>query len=1038
MLPFLRFGRYREIAREVAERLLNARDATAPRSAFAAWRAGLDVIVPSASMADSIVREILAHVPEGIAGLRIDTIERLARRIVNDAGEYPHVADDRERRLAMRTAVRAVDDPMMATHGIGSMIERSYRDVRDSGMTLDRFEQRLRTANVRHRRRSQAILAVWREYERLLTRLSAIDPADLFERASALIERLPADTSFLVAGFYDMTGVQLALVSALAARERLGGLLVPVAPPVSLNGESYRFAEPFINKLTSFAQAEASDSPPHSPDWHASEHDTNSAELRAVCRAIRDLLQQGARPESIGIVARSLDPYDVRLLDRFSRENGFTVSARASSPLIGQRIARGVVTLLRLRDRSFPRGDVLELVRDGLRTRPVHIDRVDLSTRNARIAGGTSTELGTIKPRRADEQGVRDYLGVLAELEELTQPLRGPLTGGEWSELLTRFTALFTIETEADLAAAAELDRIADLFRRANVFDTRFEIATAIDVMERSEIEGRDARDEGRETRDEGQGTRDEKNLGGATGLSSLVPRPSSLETSLVPRPNVFLGDVMTLRGRSFDHLFAIRMQDDVFPQRRVEDPLLPDFDRRQFGIREIGNGRDEEQLLFRLLFDAAGSSLRFSFAGTDGFGKLLRPSQLLKNFVLAEDPARKSDVLHDFSKYLKRRFLTAPEPAPAPAPDPRLTRQLQLIARAGTRSVFDGYLFATPGSDDEALRGRLLSALGRLSPTHLEDFGECPQKFLFKHALGVTDIDDPEREIQINHRDKGSLDHRILERFYSATSHAEIDQTATLLPRLGDVLGQRLETVVDEELDRHAIESPPFNRNMREIERRATKRNLRDFAASDLADILASGLYPASFEYRFGSRYAERANHPEPFIIHAHDLPIRVEGTIDRIDEGRGRYRIVDYKSGKATRHQNLGVKIDRGVRLQLALYAMAVAEFFAVDPATVDAAIKPLVAGEIKPVKFQFNLAEKRARLAETLEIFVAAIAGGIFPAFPNENDEDFNSCKYCPMKLSCRTKHDPDEKYAVVQSKEPRSLLAGAGDGHVEAEA
>ena len=52
-----------------------------------------------------------------------------------------------------------------------------------------------------------------------------------------------------------------------------------------------------------------------------------------------------------------------------------------------------------------------------------------------------------------------------------------------------------------------------------------------------------------------------------------------------------------------------------------------------------------------------------------------------------------------------------------------------------------------------------------------------------------------------------------------------------------------------------------------------------------------------------------------------------------DRIDadsSGGDTLRIVDYKSGKAARHKDLGGKIDRGIRLQLALYAMAVASFF------------------------------------------------------------------------------------------------------------
>src|SRR4029078_12825379 len=50
--------------------------------------------------------------------------------------------------------------------------------------------------------------------------------------------------------------------------------------------------------------------------------------------------------------------------------------------------------------------------------------------------------------------------------------------------------------------------------------------------------------------------------------------------------PAVLSSDVMSFRGSSVMHLFAVRMQDDLFPQRRVDDPLVPDADRRALRLR--------------------------------------------------------------------------------------------------------------------------------------------------------------------------------------------------------------------------------------------------------------------------------------------------------------------------------------------------------------------------------------------------------------------------------------------------------------------
>ncbi|HYO75641.1 MAG TPA: PD-(D/E)XK nuclease family protein, partial [Thermoanaerobaculia bacterium] len=277
---------------------------------------------------------------------------------------------------------------------------------------------------------------------------------------------------------------------------------------------------------------------------------------------------------------------------------------------------------------------------------------------------------------------------------------------------------------------------------------------------------------------------------------------------------------------------------------------------------------------------------------------------------------------------------------------------------------------------------------------------------------------------------EKGTLDHSILERFYRGVDEHELAQAAASLPQLPASFTDRLDTLIDEEFDKAAALAPPFNKIVRDMERRATKRLLREFLIHDLGDLDAQQLVPRYFEYRFGAKHRELANHPEPFVVEVGGLPVRVEGTIDRIDQGGERFRIVDYKSGKAGRHQNLGDKIDRGVRLQLALYAMAVAEFFDAKPEHVSATIKPLVVADLKPEKFAFALHEKRDALMETLQIFMRAIQAGHFPAFPNENDLEFNSCKYCPVNHSCRTKHDTEERYAIAQQKDPRTLLGERG--------
>ncbi len=974
----LHLASYRDIAAEVADRLI-ADD--------------VDVLVASAGVANAIAGEILRQKPTGVAGLRLESIETFARRVVNAAGEYPRVAGDEERRLAMRTAIRSIDDPMMESRGIAAMIDRSWRDVRDGGWTLADFESRTRNARLRNSARTKLVIRAWREYERLIAQLEAIDPADLLRRAVAVIESGRVTIApQIVAGFYDMTGAQRRVIEALRAAGKLEAVYIPAA-----EGDAYRFAEPFIN---SFHTEQPSNAATEQPNWDVAQYDTRTIELRETCREVAALLRSGTEAREIGIVVRTLEPYDVALLNRFAAAEGFALSNGEETSLAAHRLGRAIATLLRLRENGFPRGEVIELVRDGfMPTRAVDIDDIDQATRRAGIAGGTSDELKGL----ARNAAIEAYVAVLTEIESLAP--EATLGANEAADFITGALARFRIETELDLAAAEAIDKIAATFQRTSKWNVRFDAATIIDALQNETLR---------------QPTTDNR------------------------QPQVFCSDVMRFRGRSFAHLFAIRMQDDLFPQRRLDDPLLPDHDRRALGVREIGDGRDEERMLFQLLLDGA-KTIHFSFSGGDGFGKTLRPSPLLKNFVIERQPERKTELLKNFGgAFVRRRDPSAPLRAGASGPAgetpalrlPPTLRQLQLLAKAGTQSVFDGYLFTE--LDDETIRAKLAAALTSVSPTQLEDFGECPQKFLYKHILGVRDINDPEHELQLNARDKGKLDHGILERLYRELDDDDFDRAAAALPQLDAAIGRRIDDLVDEAFAAIARDIPPFNLTMREIERAATKRILREFVAHDLADLEVTGFRPKHFEYRFGkTRHAIESDHPEPFVItiggreSPGSLNLRVDGTIDRIDARPDGYRIIDYKGGKATRHKDLGGKIDRGVRLQLALYAMAVSQFFGADASSVSGAIKPLVTSETNARKFAFALAEKEPALRETLDLFVTSILNGIFPAFPADDDADFNACKYCPVNHSCRTRHDFAEKYLVTRHGEPRTLLGGGVD-------
>ena len=175
---------------------------------------------------------------------------------------------------------------------------------------------------------------------------------------------------------------------------------------------------------------------------------------------------------------------------------------------------------------------MLEIIRDGLRTdTAINLDEADLKTREKRIAGGTSSVLRRVARRPLI---IDDFIALVAQLERITAKLDAPLRGREWSEWVASIVSRFKLESKRDLLAACAVDEVAALFERADRMNVRFDAGAIIDALEQQTIKADEA-------------------------------------------PRVWIGDVMQFRGRTFEHVFAVRMQDDSFPQRRIEDPLLPE-----------------------------------------------------------------------------------------------------------------------------------------------------------------------------------------------------------------------------------------------------------------------------------------------------------------------------------------------------------------------------------------------------------------------------------------------------------------------------
>jgi RecB family exonuclease len=407
---------------------------------------------------------------------------------------------------------------------------------------------------------------------------------------------------------------------------------------------------------------------------------------------------------------------------------------------------------------------------------------------------------------------------------------------------------------------------------------------------------------------------------------------------------------------------------------------------------------------------------LRFSFSAADGVGKALRPSSMLKDFAIERAPSSRREILHDFRRWLRGRNAARSGPRGASeqrtasllaSPEPRFVRQLQLAATHGGTTPFDGYLLPIP-----AFESRLRAIFASTSPSSIEQLGECPQRFFMSTLLGARELEEPDAGIAIESREKGTLDHVILERFYRglATSDFATASAGDLTPALRNRLAAEVERAFDE-LD---AASPAPNRTLRSIERAETLATLADFVRSDMRQLAEGNWLPHEHELAIGSG-------DEAARIEAGGVSVGVRGRIDRVDRGSaGGWRVVDYKSNKASHLEGLEGKVAEGAKLQTAIYALVAKRLYGARADEVSARIMPLRNPEADAKKFGFNLGEVEADLGGVLDTLVGSAIAGRFPAVPSGE-----ACKYCLVRSWCREKHEPSG-----ESKKVLAVLREAG--------
>ena len=722
-------------------------------------------------------------------------------------------------------------------------------------------------------------------------------------------------------------------------------------------------------------------------------------ELEHVASEVLELLDRGAAPRDVVVVARTLEPYASWVGPVFERYDiPFSSSVSESSLL--HPAARRLFHLARVLLCDLDADAVVELLRvPGLLWGASSMDGVPELAERVACASGLTHGLDAWTDALSREDLLRDRKsrplgGARESLRRILLALRSDVNrlraAGSWS------------------ACVDALLRSADRWLPPIVEDPERSLAeTARKALQ--ELRSLDAVDGA--------------TPGSPPSSAQLLRTIEEALTARSVRPysgnrgDVRILDAIQARAIEISHLFMIGTNESHWPRPLEEDPFLPDETRRH--LREElrrpvpvrGENETEEQFLFALLLSQATASITATFHQTDAAGRAAAPTPYLRDLIGRSPspdqlrkaiyepgdrvPARKTSVLPARVALLESAIREGPGSASVLA-----TRLPPEDARAIQRGL--DHLEAVESVEPVDLRYD--GAVGReavpdpspLRPTRLETLGRCPLRGFFRDVLHVPDREDGSAtELRAN--EVGTLVHQVLATVYESLADRGFLRTGT---DVAEATAAAREAIGDA-LDSRAL--PPtgggFGSSLRDGLRDQLQRAIEEFVAWDLPRLLPGGVSEIRCEKSYEGE------------IELENASVLVGGTIDREVHSDGGIRVSDYKTGGSPDRLTRTGEVEAGRALQLPLYAVGAGDRTGAEEVRAEILHIPL-----RPDRSRgqgrdrsFPLAEVRVetirqQIARPMEILSGLLTNG---AFPFRHGDD---CRHCPYTVACRHTHLP----------------------------
>ena len=1022
--------------------------------------APLAVIVPSASLVEQLKQVLTRHEPRTFLNIYFLTFHQLALRLrddlasVSEASPEPalQLVDDFFFEQLVRQVVRRKLpglEPLTRLPASSGTWKGLWATVRD-----------LKDAVVAPTTALKAIAeGVFEEDDRIWLRSMFTLHAAIMEAGQSLEVGSPDDlaaslgrdlsgSSFLNGlqrlfyyGFYDLSQVQLSFFESVVR-------VVPTTLYFPLQDRpAFLFAKRFFERhllpLANTHEDRSGEGDQTGTTKLVELTVTNvigvEEELARVCREILTLVEvNGYRFDEIGVVARTLEPYQARLQSVFDHHL-VPFTSTAGRPLAREPLVKTLVCLASLPLHDFDCAAMLDVV-----TSPFY---------HSQGAGSARTNLrpdiwrslvytlgitkGEVEWRRLAEPASSSILrDAEVETDDDDQTRVGTCETSQltylWelvSQLIHDCRAIpaggsIGTLTDAFLTLMKSHVYVPDLFDEPLTESPESTDLTKVDSLIRSALARLQQLDP----------------LGGDFTWEEWVElfRRVLDQTSIPIEENRHQGvqvlDAMTARGRTVRALFILGMNEKIFPRYVREDPFLRDRQRvvlestLGYKIDEKLAGHEEELLLFELLSRSAINRLYLSYQRADETGRVMAPSGFIAMAI--RDPRFVGKPEVTVPRRLTLRISEQPSIQDLlPVEDLALGCLLQgydarLVLDAMGRDwpLFEQGLATLKTIEREspelgpfdgmvgAQAPALPTATERsFSPTALERYATCPFQYFAEKVLRL----EPLRRLHHDHLPPvmlGTLVHESLRVSY---------ERLVLLQWPDDSLTEAtVQEAVTDTFAAHAASQGTGHALLWSLAREQVTELVAAAVSSDQTEYQATGFRPVAFE--------AAAQGIVPLGSDASSVSLKIHGTLDRVDYRAEppALRIVDYKFKQGSEitavDRTLALSAVRGFRLQPPLYARMTLPLL---PAPTDVQLLFLAPQWKQPIfRSTFDAGLWTGHIGDMIRQTLAILIQGI------ERREFFilpdGYCDYCEFSGACR-RHDSMAWWRSYRSPQARVL-------------